>query len=267
VVVHSPHKTLGSLTQSSLLHLRSGRVDAERVDALLQMLQSSSPSALLLVSLELALEEMALDGRRRWGGCLDLAARARAELATAGVNCYGDEMLGRSGIAAYDPTKLVIDIADRRMTAPEAALWLAEARAIRPEFTDLRRLVFSLTIADDDASANELVASLVALAAEAPVAPADTRLAAVWPHTVPARALTVREALMGAGRATQELPLGAALGAVSAEMVVPYPPGIPLLVPGEIVDDAVVATIAQLRAQGVRIVGMAAPTTLRCLRR
>ena len=75
LVVQSPHKSLGSFTQSSLLHHQGALVDAERVDGLLQMLQSSSPSALLLVSLDLALDEAGRTGQERWGRTIALGER------------------------------------------------------------------------------------------------------------------------------------------------------------------------------------------------
>src|SRR5204863_4291821 len=78
VVVQSAHKTLGSLTQSSLLHAQGNLVSERRLATQLQMLQSSSPSALLLVSLDLACAAMAGEGRRQMEETVRLAGAARS---------------------------------------------------------------------------------------------------------------------------------------------------------------------------------------------
>ncbi len=165
VVVQSPHKTLGSFTQSSLLHLRGDMVDAERVSQALQMLQSSSPSALLLLSLEAAIEEMAANGRARWGDAIECAESARTQISEIpGLVAYGKELSGERGIASFDPCKLVVDDVGPRHDRPMGARWLRDERHLNPEFSDLRRLVFSITVADDDASVARLTSALGALA-------------------------------------------------------------------------------------------------------
>jgi len=268
LVVHSPHKTLGSLTQSSLLHHQGELVDAERVDGLLQMLQSSSPSALLLVSLDVAVAELAATGTARWARALSLAGTVRAAAGRyAPLCCYGEELRGVGGIADYDPSKLVIDVVGLGWSAPEAAAYLAGEWRIRPEFSDLRRMVFSLTAADDDESAALLVDALADLAAAGGVAVPGEGPVSRWPGEVPEMRRTPREASMAPAAGSLSLPRDEALGRVAAEMVVPYPPGIPLLVPGEVVSAAVLESIEQLLAAGCRIVGMADAegAMLRCL--
>jgi arginine decarboxylase len=268
LVVHSPHKTLGSLTQSSLLHHQGGLVDPGRVDGLLQMLQSSSPSALLLVSLDLALAEMASEGEQRWEATIELAEHVRESArAIEGLRIYGPELLELPGIAAYDPVKLVVDVHDLGRGAPDAAAWLAANRGIRPEFSDLRRMVFSLTTGDDVKRAELLVDSLAALAADSRGRALGGGLVSRWPREVPEMALTPRSGGLATSVAAEDVELGLALGRIAAEMVVPYPPGIPLLVPGEVISAGVLEAIGQLTEAGCRIVGMADPSTstIRCL--
>lgn len=266
LVVQSPHKTLGSLTQSSLLHLRGGLVDAEGVAALLQLLQSSSPSALLLVSLDLAITEMEAEGAARWKTAVELADRAREEISRLhGLRAYGAEVCGTPGIATADPTKLVVDTSGLGVTAFSAADWLRRERGVFPEFSDLRRIVFSVTTADDPASVGELVASLAALTdAAGGLERVAGTVTSLWPHAEPEAVLSPRQATRPHTRA---VPLSRAEGEVAGEMVIPYPPGIPLLVPGERVTPEVLATLDQLRRAGCHIVGPADPSlgTLRTL--
>jgi arginine/lysine/ornithine decarboxylase len=258
LVVQSPHKTLGSFTQSSLLHHQGRLVDPDRLDSLLQMLQSSSPSALLLVSLDLALREMAEHGATRWGATIELAERLRAAAgAIPGLSLYGEELLERPAVAAFDPTKLVVDVQRLALNGPAAARFLVSHYGIHPEFSDLRRMVFSLTTGDDASSAALLLDALAELAADAATAPLDEEMTSLWPGEVPEMALTPRQGGIAAARPRIAVPLAQSERRVAAEMVVPYPPGIPLLVPGEVINAELLAAIGQLVALGCRIVGMA----------
>jgi arginine/lysine/ornithine decarboxylase len=264
LVVQSPHKTLGSLTQSSLLHLAGSRVDADRVDQALQMLQSSSPSALLLLSLDLAIAESAVRGEATWGRSIDYAVSVRAALRDIeGLHVYGDEIKGTPGIDDFDPTKLVVDVSRLAMSGQESAAWLKRNWRINPEFSDLRRIVFSITTGDDDESVELLTDALRALG-RTEASTGSRVLMSQWPRESPALAVTPREGFAAPAEAVE---LDAALGRVAAEMIVPYPPGIPLLVPGELLTAAVIATLRQLLGAGCRMVGMADPTgaSIRCL--
>lgn len=265
VVVHSPHKTLGSLTQTSLLHVQGSLVDAGRIDAQLQMLQSSSPSAVLMLSLDIALEEMARSGRERWGGAIALADEVRGAVREIrGITAYGREIAGTPGIHDYDPTKLVVDVHELHITGHAAARWLREHRGINPEFADLRRMVFSVTPGDTQETTGLLVAGLEALAATGGGTEGESHITSLWPSEVPEAALTPRE---GATMAHLTVPTDEAIGLESAEMIVPYPPGVPLLVAGELISTEVVESMRQLLAAGCRMVGLSDPTgkTLRCV--
>jgi arginine decarboxylase len=264
VVVQSPHKTLGSLTQSSLLHLGGSRVDSDRVDQALQMLQSSSPSALLLVSLDLAIAESKASGLASWGRAIDYAGSVREALCdVSALHVYGDEIKHSPGIEDFDPTKLVVDVSALAMSGHAAAAWLKEHWRINPEFSDLRRIVFSITTGDDDESTELLTDALRALG-RTEASSASRTIVSHWPKESPAVAMTPRE---GFAAPATSVDLDQALGKVAAEMIVPYPPGIPVLVPGELVTEAVTKTLRQLLAAGCRMVGMADPSgaSLRCI--
>jgi arginine/lysine/ornithine decarboxylase len=168
------------------------------------------------------------------------------------------------GIFGYDPTKLVVDVAGLHTTGQAATAWLRSVRHLNPEFSDLRRIIFSITTGDDDADIEVLVDALRALAAESAQLEATSHLAALWPRESPPLRRTPRQ---GFGKRTVAMPVEQAVGAVTAEMIVPYPPGVPLLVPGELVTDAVLGTLAQLLDAGCHVVGMADPTgaSIRCL--
>jgi arginine decarboxylase len=264
LVVQSPHKTLGSLTQSSLLHLSGSRVDSDRVDQALQMLQSSSPSALLLLSLDLAIAESQGSGLASWGRAIDYAGSVREALSDVrSLHVYGNEIKHSPGIEDFDPTKLVVDVSALAMSGQAAAAWLKEHWRINPEFSDLRRIVFSITTGDDDESTQLLTDALRALG-RTEASTASRAIVSHWPKESPAVTVTPREGFAAPATAVD---LDQTLGRLAAEMIVPYPPGIPILVPGELITDAVTKTLRQLLAAGCRMVGMADPTgaTVRCI--
>ena len=265
VVVHSPHKALGSLTQSALVHHQGDRVDPHRLDRALQMLQSSSPSAPLLVSLAATLDEMARRGEALWGEAIALAAQARDALAAdATLAVYDEALAGSPGIAGLDPAKVVVDVGRSGLTGFAADRWLIAEHGIRAEAADLRRLVFSVTMADTAATIAALIDGLKAFSEHASGQVTESPIISAWPLGNPEMALTPRAA---GGAPTESVAIANAAGRVSGEMVVPYPPGIPLLVPGEVVRAEILDALGELRDAGCRIVGMAGAdgTTLTCL--
>lgn len=255
IVIQSPHKTLSSLTQSSLLHVNNALADTQRLSQVLGMLQSSSPSALLLLSLDIALTQMAQNGGVLWAAAIDFADEARRRISALGaLRCYDSTLIGRAGIAALDPTKLVVDVSALGITGFAARAWLNRHCKINPEFADLRRLVCSISLGDDARSIDALVTAFERLH-KTPISNAATVPPArigTYPHPQPA--MTPRQA--GAQR-VETVTHSAATGRVAAEFVIPYPPGIPLLVPGEIIDARTLQLMATLRDAGCAIVGPA----------
>ncbi len=265
VVVHSPHKTLSSLTQSSMMHSRGTRVDRVRLNGALAMLQSSSPSALLLASLDLACAHMADQGHELWTQVVALARDVRPAVdAIAGLHVVGEEILGIGGIDAIDPTKLVIDVSALHVTGWQVAASLRSDHGVNPEFADARRIICSLTLGDDPTTTEALLESLgaVSQAVRTGAIPTATTVASASMLPEPEVALSPRRA---AQARTVVVPIDQAAGRVAAEFVIPYPPGIPMIVPGEVVEIGTLKEAQRLRGDGAAIVGAADPelTTLR----
>ncbi len=253
LVVQSPHKTLGALTQAAWLHLSGPRIDTPRLRHALGLLQSSSPSVLLTGSLDAARRLAVTPGRARLTRVLALAHAARTAIrAIPGLWCHGAELVGEHGIAGYDPTKLVIRVSAAGLsgTAFAAALWARFRLTV--EFADPQHLICSITLADDEARVAGLLTALRAVA-EAGAGPEDTPPpAAPPPPPLPEVVLTPREAL---SRPARPIPLAEAAGAVGAEQVIPYPPGIPLLMPGERITREMIDYLRFLLALKIKLVG------------
>ena len=266
LTVQSLHKTGGSLYQSSLLHGQAGPVGRAAVEQALGWLQSSSPSSLLLASLDEARSTLAVRGREMLDRCIALAHEARRLIREMpGLGCYGDELVADGGVAAYDPTKLLVRLDGLSVNGYQAASWLMDRFAVEPEFAETRHLLFALTLVDERPAFDQLLAGLGSLAEEFGGTKGPEAPEAAWP-AIPAAALPLRAAAVAGSRPVRWQD---AVGEVSAESVIPYPPGVPIILPGEIVSSDVVAFVQSLVAQGAGVVGLADRTcqTLRVVTR
>ncbi len=252
--VASTHKVLGSLTQASILNVQGTRIDQGRVAAAVGMVQTTSPAATILASIDACRRQMALDGEALLDRTLALARDVRRRLnALLGVSVLDPDRLG---VVAYDPTKLVIDVHGLGLTGFDAEHALRERFALQPEMSDLVGVVCLVTIGDTAASIDRLVAAFATLSAErrgATEAPVDAALRSSGAIVAPGeQALTPRDAFFAPSR---PVPLAGAVGEVSAELVIPYPPGIPVLAPGDVISAEKVDYLRHGAARGMYLSG------------
>jgi arginine/lysine/ornithine decarboxylase len=252
VVVQSAHKTLGALTQAAWLHLSGPRVSARALQYFLALLQSSSPSVLLTGSLDVARRQMALQGRLLLDRTMRLAQRAREAIRQIpGLWCYGAELVGAQGIAAHDPTKLVVRVAECGLTGTACAAELWTRFALGVEFADPLHIICSITIADTGSKIDALLSALRDIAQKHSGTPPPERLELALPP-LPQMMLTPRQAQFHSAR---RVPLSEARDHVCAEQVIPYPPGVPLLMPGEVISAEMIDYVLYLLSRHIRIVG------------
>jgi arginine/lysine/ornithine decarboxylase len=254
--VSSIHKVLGGLTQAAILNVRAGLVDADRVRTAVGMVQTTSPSVLVLASIDAARRQMALHGEDMLERTIALADNARRWLqALPGIGVLDADRLG---IDAFDLTKLVIDVNGLGMTGYEAEDALRNRFGVGPEMSDLVGVVCLITIGDTEASIQRLVEAFATLSREDrrdTTRRADRRSSGAAVATAEL-AMSPREAFFSPSRAT---PLDQASGEISSELVIPYPPGIPVLAPGEVITDEKVAYLGEGVAHGMYISGPADP--------
>ncbi|MGH3012695.1 MAG: aminotransferase class I/II-fold pyridoxal phosphate-dependent enzyme [Gaiellaceae bacterium] len=244
--VASAHKTLAAFTQSAYLLARRGFLDLERLDEALELLHTTSPSGALLASLDRARMIMATRGQELLGETLRLAAYARRRLA---------EVDGLVVADSDDPTKLALALPGTGADGLDVEADLF-AQGIRFELANRDLLVPLLTIADTEAGVERLCAALTASIERRRAEPRQPGAAsAVWDVT-PETALTPREAFFSARETVRAED---AAGRVVAEMVAPYPPGIPAIAPGEVVSRELVEALQQAAAGGTRLAYCADP--------
>jgi arginine decarboxylase len=159
--------------------------------------------------------------------------------------------VGTNGIFAYDPTKLIIRVTDAGFTGFAAYQKLRDEHGIDAEFSDLRQVICSVTIGDTAASVDKLVNALRTIAREKR-APLQNTSEVQPPASLPRLCISPRGAYFAPSRV---VPLSAAVGEIVAENVIPYPPGIPLLVPGEMLEHHHLEYLTYIMSQGSGVVG------------
>lgn len=257
-VVQSAHKTGGALTQAAWLHLGSPKVDRERMAQCLGMLQTTSPSYLLLVSLDAARHYLARQGRAVLDRLLRQVREAARRISEMpGLEVLGPGHLGTPGAVGHDPTRLVVSVRGLGMTGHRAARRLAEEHNIYVEMADTFNIVAVLSLGTSGPAIMALVRALAGLSREASTVeqPGNRWLAPAGPPAAP-QVTTPRRAWLAPRRA---VPLERASGLVSAELVAVYPPGVAAIYPGEEITPAVVEYLIRVREQGLHHQGAADP--------
>lgn len=228
----SVHKLGGSLTQSSVLNLREGLVSHERVQTILSMLTTTSTSYILLASLDTARRHLAINGEELLNGCIRLANEARDTINTIpNLYCPGEDILGSDATYGFDPTKLIISVKNLGITGYDAEVWLRKHFNIEVELSDLYNLLCLITPGDTSDEVNLLIHALKSLSNECIPTHQEEKVTVKVPD-IPVLALTPRDAFYAS---TEKIPLKDAIGRISAEFVMVYPPGIPIFIPGEII--------------------------------
>ncbi len=254
--VVSTHKLISGLTQSSVLMAGGERINLPRLDGMVHLTQSTSPQALMYASIDAARAQMAVHGTELWRGAIELAEWARAQIiALPGLRCLGAEMLGRDGVTEFDPTRLTVSACELSLSGYELETVLRDDYRIAVEAADPLNVVLNVTYGDSREDVELLVGSLRDLAARYRAGGGGSS-ACPGPlaHTPPftRQVLSPREAFFAPAVA---LPLGQCVGRVSAEMVTPYPPGIPVLGPGEEISPDIVAYLQEAAASGLKVHG------------
>jgi arginine/lysine/ornithine decarboxylase len=256
LAVASFHKSLTGLMQTSIILVQGERIDMERLQLALDGFETTSTSVLLVASMDAARRAMALNGEEYLGRALTLSRRAGEEIdSLPGVRLLGPELDGRPGVAARDETKILVDVTGLGISGYQAADWLYEHRRVGAEHHDLHHLMFIVTVADDDTSVDRLVAAMRDLSGAAPELGGGRDLPSLPPvsELVGDYVMPPREAFLGT---TRRVDLKEAAGEIAAEPVSPYPPGVPLLVPGQRVHDGHIEFLRKGLEAGMMVEGV-----------
>ena len=256
-VASSTHKLVGSLTQSSMLLTQGPHLDPLEVKSTLNLTQTTSPSYLLLASLDAARQHMVLHGQELLTEAMNLANWARHEINwnIPGLYVYGNDMVGMPGCPAYDPTKLVISVRSLGVSGFEVERILRQGFHIQVDLSDLYNVLAIVTYADSKETVRSLVEALRQIASR--FKPRDVREEKITLPPIPPLAYLPREAYFSE---TRKMPLNQAAGRIVAEMLMAYPPGIPLITPGETLTQEIIDYVIEIKEQDAHIYGTEDPT-------
>ncbi|MCU9612251.1 aminotransferase class I/II-fold pyridoxal phosphate-dependent enzyme [Caldibacillus lycopersici] len=232
IAATSVHKLGGSLTQSSVLNVKEGLINVNRIQSILSMLTTTSTSYILLSSLDTARKQLAIRGKELISKTIELAEYIREEVnQIEHLYCVGREVLNNKAVYGIDPTKLIISVKDLGITGHDAEQWLREVYNIEVELSDLYNILCIVTFGDTQKEADILLTALKELAKTFASYASKKHVQVLLPE-IPLLALSPRDAFYSE---TEVIPFKEAVGRVIAEFVMVYPPGIPILIPGEII--------------------------------
>ncbi|MFA9456249.1 aminotransferase class I/II-fold pyridoxal phosphate-dependent enzyme [Halalkalibacter sp. APA_J-10(15)] len=248
----SVHKLGGSMTQSSILNVKEGLVSPKRVQAIISMLTTTSTSYLLLSSLDTARMQLATKGVALLDEAIRLANDARKEINDiSGLTCVDKDILGTPATYDMDPTKLIISVRQLGISGHDVELWLRKNYSIEVELSDLYNILCIITLGDTKEKINKLVDALRHLASEKKIQPNQDHKPVSVPN-IPTLSLSPRDAFYAD---TEIVPFSKSAGRIIAEFIMVYPPGIPVLIPGEIITTDNLQYITENLSNGLPVQG------------
>jgi len=255
-MVASAHKTLPAYSQAAVLLAQATRLDFRRLQRAFEATYTTSPAGAILASIDASRALLERDGERLLARILEAVAAARARLREV----PGVDVVEGEGI---DPTKLTVSLAGTGAHGVAVEEDLIAA-GFPVEMADRDTVVAQVTIADEPQMIVRFTEVLIASIEAHRGQPRVLNEAAGWIVT-PEQRVAPREAFFGEA---ETVAFAHAAGRVSAELVALYPPGVPVLAPGELVTEHALATLVAARSDGVRVAYAADPAlrTLEVLR-
>ena len=245
----SVHKTGGSLTQSSLL-LAAETVSPDYLRVVINLTQTTSASYLLLSSLDIARRNLAVNGKEHFAYVMELADYARREIhALGGYYAFSTEIAGGKDVFDFDLTKLSIHTLDIGLAGVEVYDILRDEYGIQIEFGDIGNILAILSLGDNHYSIERLVSALSEIKRRYQK---DKTGMLGHEYIPPVVDLSPREAFYAPAR---QVRLAEGEGLISAEFIMCYPPGIPILAPGERITGEVLEYIAYAKGKGSLLTG------------
>ncbi|MBR6384685.1 MAG: aminotransferase class I/II-fold pyridoxal phosphate-dependent enzyme [Ruminococcus sp.] len=245
----SMHKSGGSLTQSSFL-LMGKNINSDYMRQVINLTQTTSASYLLLSSLDISRKRLALSGREIFEKTVEMAEYARQEINDiGGYYAYSRELINGDSIFDFDVSKLSIFTLPIGLAGIEVYDLLRDEYDIQIEFGDIGNILAYISVGDRKRDIERLISALAEIKRRFGKTGADMLS---HEYISPIISETPRKAFYAD---KISLPLDEASGKVCTEFVMCYPPGIPILAPGELVTDEIIEYIKYAKAKGCQMTG------------
>lgn len=242
IVIQSTHKTLPSFTQSSMIHTKGSRVDNNRLEVNLRMIQSSSPSYTLMASLELAVDIYINSGKELMNELLFNIYKFKDNIKSKiPINIYND----------YDKTKIFIESKKLGLTGYKLEEVLRYKYNIQVELSNYYGILLICTIGNISKDFDILEKALIDIYNKCNDEIYIEEI--IYPKDIPIQALTPREAFY---KPKKSVKIYESVGKISGEYIIPYPPGISLLSPGEIISKDIIDYILYCSKKGMSVNGI-----------
>ncbi|PZD94889.1 hypothetical protein DNH61_16055 [Paenibacillus sambharensis] len=263
IVVQSTHKTLTAMTMAAMLHVRGSLVNSKRLKHALTMVQSTSPSYPLLASLDITRAQLDCKGPGYFSKGLAAVEHFKARLQSAGlpIRLIGDNGISHTAYEALDPLRPVIYDSSGRVSG-YMLLKLLSNQGIWAEMADERHVVLIFGANTELDTADRLVDVLITIMAqldsnhgeaeEAVSMAAVSSIGLAFASADPVQAPFRIQRQLPEDEETEQVSVEKAAGRIAAEMIIPYPPGIPLVYHGETISVEVIQVITGLAARGAR---------------
>ena len=252
--IQSTHKVLGAITQASMLHLQGNLINENKINQALQLMQSSSPSNLLLASLDGARQQIMIDGQKLLNKTIKLSELARSEINN--INGFSTLELINKKPEFYDLdiTRLTIDISSLGVSGWKIDKVLRTKFNVTAELPMLSSLTFIISIGNNKKDIISLVKALIGLK--------EMTLSSCSELSIPYLSyeskvfscfnMSPRDAFFASKKI---VPIEKSAGLISGEVLCPYPPGIPIIMPGEIITGEAIKYLVKIKQQGGIIAG------------
>ncbi len=249
--VHSTHKILSALSQGSVLHFNSELVDLNRTKKVVSMLQTTSPNYLILASIDLARKQVVEHGEKMLDRVISWAEYGRKNInRLRNFFCFTRKEINALGYD-LDVTKLTINVTRTGYTGYYIENLLAKEYNIQVDCADIFNLIAIMGIGSDKSDVDALIKALNEIDAKEPGT--ETNWVLNLPSLTTEMVLMPRDVFLN--YKTKRVPLKKATGHISAQTLTPYPPGIPVLIPGERITKEICEYLIDLSEKNIRISG------------
>lgn len=245
----SMHKSGGSLTQSSFL-LMGEKINSDYMRQVVNLTQTTSASYLLLSSLDISRKRLALSGREIFEKTVEMAEYARSEInSIGGYYAYSKELINGDSVYDFDVSKLSVFTLPIGLAGIEVYDLLRDEYDIQIEFGDIGNILAYISVGDRNRDIERLISAMSEIKRR--FGKSETGLL-THEYINPIVAETPRKAFYGDKKS---LPLDEAAGYICSEFVMCYPPGIPILAPGELITDEIIQYIKYAKEKGCSMTG------------